>query len=166
MKALTFGIVAIIVTAVVGLSATGTIQAAKAPPLAQQSASEPALSSWEQQVLNLHNQARSKKGIPALSTTDSLAQAADVRCAEIKKKFSHTRPSGKAWYTVFKDFGISYRVAGENIAWGQISPTAVHNAWMSSSGHRANILNSSFRQAGVGHCTKNGTNYWVVLFKG
>jgi uncharacterized protein YkwD len=166
MKALTFGVVAIIMATVVGLSTTGTIEAAKAPPPAQQSASESALSSWEQQVLNLHNQARSKRGISALTTTDSLAQAADVRCTEIKNNFSHTRPSGRAWYTVFKDFGISYRVAGENIARGQSSPTAVHNAWMSSSGHRANILNSSFRQAGVGHCTKNGSNYWVVLFKG
>lgn len=45
---------------------------------------------------------------------------------------------------MIKDFGLSYRTAGENIAYGQRTPQAVVNAWMNSNGHRANILNTSF----------------------
>ena len=61
-------------------------------------------------------------------------------------------------------FGISYRTAGENIAMGQTTPEAVVNGWMNSEGHRANILNSSYTQIGVGYAA-NG-HYWTQLFIG
>jgi uncharacterized protein YkwD len=55
--------------------------------------------------------------------------------------------------------------AGENIAAGQTSPDQVMTSWMNSSGHRANILNSSFGHIGVG-IVKNsaGTIYWTQDF--
>jgi uncharacterized protein YkwD len=171
MKALTLTLVAVVATMVIGITATGTTQAATTPSYGEDAVGTSALSpsvwsDWEKQVLSLHNQARAKAGKAALGGTDSLGQAAAKRCTEITQKFSHTRPSGKSWYTVFAEFGISYHYAGENIAWGQSSPTAVHNAWMNSSGHKANILNAKFTKAGVGHCTKGTANYWVVLFRG
>ncbi|MFR8737827.1 MAG: CAP domain-containing protein [Eubacterium sp.] len=55
--------------------------------------------------------------------------------------------------------------AGENIAWGQRSPEEVMNGWMNSSGHRANILNSSFKKIGVAYYVgANGRTYWTQLF--
>ena len=50
---------------------------------------------------------------------------------------------------MIKNFGISYKTAGENIA-GNSTNTGAVNAWMNSSGHKANILNSSFNYTGIG----------------
>ena len=63
---------------------------------------------------------------------------------------------------MMKSFGISYRSAGENIAMGYKTPEAVVDGWMNSSGHRANILNSSFTKIGVGY-VKDG-HYWTQIF--
>lgn len=65
---------------------------------------------------------------------------------------------------MIKDFGLSYRTAGENIAYGQRTPQAVVNAWMNSNGHRANILNTSYTQIGVGYVS-NG-HHWTQMFIG
>jgi uncharacterized protein YkwD len=49
--------------------------------------------------------------------------------------------------------GLTQWAYGENIAWGlleQGTPRSIFGAWMNSSGHRANILNRSFREIGVG----------------
>lgn len=65
---------------------------------------------------------------------------------------------------MLKSFGINYHTAGENIARGQQTPEAVVDAWMNSDGHRANILNSSFTQIGVGYVAEG--NYWTQMFIG
>ena len=44
--------------------------------------------------------------------------------------FSHTSPVYGTPFQMMKDFGITYRSAGENIARGQRSPQEVVNAWM------------------------------------
>jgi uncharacterized protein YkwD len=78
--------------------------------------------------------------------------------------FSHTSPVYGTPFQMTKSFGITYRSAGENIAHGQTSPQAVVNAWMNSSGHRANILNASFTQIGVGYVADG--HYWTQMFIG
>ena len=65
---------------------------------------------------------------------------------------------------MIKAFGLSYRTAGENIAKGYASPQAVVNGWMNSSGHRANILNVSYTQIGIGYVAQG--NYWTQMFVG
>ena len=90
--------------------------------------------------------------------------AAQVRAEEIVTSFSHTRPNGSSFSTALKEQNVSYRGAGENIAWGQRSPEEVVNAWMNSAGHRANILNERFTTIGVGHYQKGSTHYWAQLF--
>ena len=75
------------------------------------------------------------------------------------------RPDGRTFGTAITDLGITYRGAGENIAWGQKTPETVMNAWMNSEGHRANILNPNFKKLGVGYRTNGqGTPYWTQLF--
>ena len=78
--------------------------------------------------------------------------------------FSHTSPVYGSPFDMIKDFGISYRTAGENIARGQRTPQEVMNDWMNSSGHRANILNASFTQIGVVYVSDG--NYWTQMFIG
>lgn len=121
-------------------------------------------SSAAQAVLAEVNAARAQNGLSALTLDASMNRAAAVRAAELAQSFSHTRPNGSRGLTALNEAGVSYRTAGENIASGQQSAQAVVSAWMNSSGHRANILSSSFGRMGVGQATIGGRTYWVQLF--
>ena len=63
--------------------------------------------------------------------------------------FSHQSPTYGSPFDMLKNFKISYRSAGENIA-ANSSNTGAVNAWMNSSGHRANILSSNYNYTGIG----------------
>lgn len=121
-------------------------------------------SSAAQAVLAEVNTARAKNGLSALTLDANMNRAAAVRAAELAQSFSHTRPNGSRGLTALNEAGVSYRTAGENIASGQQTAQAVVSAWMNSSGHRANILSSSFGRMGVGQATIGGRTYWVQLF--
>ena len=118
-----------------------------------------------QQVVDLVNAERAKEGLAPLTVNTNVQAAAQVRAKECEQSFSHTRPDGTSFATALKEQNVSYRSAGENIAWGQRSPQEVVNAWMNSSGHRANIMNANFTTIGVGYYQNTkGTNYWCQLF--
>ncbi|MBR5308444.1 MAG: CAP domain-containing protein [Clostridia bacterium] len=123
--------------------------------------------SYITEILKLVNAERAKYGLSPLSATSTkLNSAAQKRAEEQAVMFSHTRPSGQSWTTVLSEFGVSYRRAGENVAYGQSTPEEVMSAWMSSDGHRANILGEDYTELGVGHYKKNGTDYWSQIFTG
>ena len=115
-------------------------------------------------VLALVNSERAAAGLSALTLDSTLCKLADIRAKEIVKSFSHTRPNGSSCFTVFRENGVSYRYAGENLAYGQSSASAVMKAWMNSSGHRANILGKNFGKIGISCYIANGRKYWVQLF--
>ena len=119
---------------------------------------------YASQVVALVNAERAKYGLSALKADSRVQQAAQVRAAETVQSFSHTRPNGSSFSTALTEAGVSYTRSGENIAYGQSTPQQVVNAWMNSSGHRANILNESFTTIGVGYTVVNGTAYWAQLF--
>lgn len=125
-----------------------------------------ATGSYANQVLQLVNAERAKAGLSSLTTNSTLSAAADKRAKETVQSFSHTRPNGTKFSTVLQEYGISYRTAGENIAYGQRSPQEVVTGWMNSPGHRANILNGSFSKIGIGVYQSNGVIYWSQLFTG
>ena len=111
-----------------------------------------------QSVVRQVNQERAKQGLSALRVDPKLTAAAQIRAREIVEKFSHTRPDGTKWSTVSS---VAY---GENIAKGQRTADKVMAAWMTSSGHRANILRANYGSIGVA-CVKSGNvYYWVQLF--
>ena len=116
------------------------------------------------QVVALVNAERAKQGLSALTIDTKVQQAALVRAKESAQSFSHTRPNGSSFSTALTEAGVSYRTAGENIAYGQSTPQQVMNAWMNSSGHRANILNANYTTIGMGYTVINGTAYWAQLF--
>lgn len=118
--------------------------------------------SYATEVLNLINKERAAKGLSNLKLTSGLTKSAMIRGAELTVSFSHTCPNGD---DCFKAFDYE-KTAGENIAYGQTSPSQVVNAWMNSSGHKANILNSSFKTIGIGCFYYNGLYYWVQCFSG
>ncbi|MFR8164768.1 MAG: CAP domain-containing protein [Enterocloster sp.] len=79
--------------------------------------------------------------------------------------FSHTRPDGRDFSTALSEAGASFRVSGENIAYGQRSAEQVMDVWMNSAGHRANILNPGYSRIGIGHVKDSrGVDHWVQLF--
>ena len=122
--------------------------------------------SYAYQVIELVNDERAKYGLSPLSADSTLMEAAQQRAVETTESFSHTRPNGTKFSTVLAEYGVSYRTAGENIAYGQKTPQQVVNSWMNSSGHRANILNASYTKIGVGCYKKGNTYYWSQLFIG
>jgi len=125
-----------------------------------------AVSSFESEVVRLVNEVRAKKGLKPLTENWELSRVARYKSRDMvdNRYFSHTSPTYGSPFQMIKAFGLSFRTAGENIAYGQRSPEAVVNAWMNSSGHRANILNASYTQIGVGYVS-NG-HYWTQMFIG
>lgn len=121
---------------------------------------------YEKQVVQLVNDIRKENGLQELSLNTELSKVARIKAQDMhdNKYFSHNSPTYGSPFDMMKQFGISYRSAGENIAMGQRSPQAVVNAWMNSEGHRANILNSSYTQIGMGYVADG--NYWSQMFIG
>lgn len=109
------------------------------------------------EVLRLVNQERAKDGKSSLTMDKSLLDSAMLRAVETSALFSHTRPTGENCFTA------NEKMFGENIAinW---SPENVMTSWMNSSGHRANILNASYKSIGIGVVCVDGTYYWVQCF--
>lgn len=122
------------------------------------------LSAYASEVVRLVNEARAAQGLPALKADAGVSAAAQVRASELRTLFSHTRPNGTSCFTALKEGGVSYRSAGENIAYGQQTPAAVMQAWMNSAGHRANILSKNYTTIGVGYTVVNGVPYWTQFF--
>ncbi|RHB47696.1 CAP domain-containing protein [Enterocloster aldenensis] len=134
-------------------------------PAPDQPGTDGSQDAFANEVVRLVNEERAKAGLPALTVDRGAASAAQVRAKEIERSFSHTRPDGSSFNSALTEAGVNFSGAGENIAYGQNSPEKVMEGWMNSSGHRANILNSSYTSIGVGHYQNtSGVNYWTQLF--
>ena len=122
--------------------------------------------SYESEVIRLVNEIRRENGLKPLTANWELSRVARYKSEDManNRYFSHTSPTYGTPFQMIRSFGLTYRSAGENIAYGQRTPAAVVDAWMNSSGHRANILNPSFTQIGVGYCASG--NYWTQMFIG
>ncbi|MCC8150258.1 MAG: CAP domain-containing protein, partial [Lachnospiraceae bacterium] len=123
--------------------------------------------SMSSQVLTLVNQQRAAAGLSSLSMPSVYQSMATQRALELTAYFSHTRPDGTSCFTVFEDFGVSSSSWGENIAAGQPTAALVMDSWMNTSGHRANILSSSYKYVGIACVKVSGTAYtyyWVQVF--
>ncbi|MEK5055517.1 sporulation protein [Niallia circulans] len=124
------------------------------------------VSAFEKQVVDLTNKERAKNGLPALTLDNELSKVAKAKSQDMSANnyFDHTSPTYGSPFDMMKQFGVTYKAAGENIAKGQRTPEEVVNAWMNSEGHRANILSNKFTHIGVGY-VENG-NYWTQQFIG
>lgn len=151
----------------VGLPATGavdsqTLQAIlwaygeekipkRAQPPAETPGKVPGLSNAEQRMVNLINQERQKAGLSALRANAELSRVARFKSADMIEQdyFSHQSSTYGSPFDMMKKFGIHYRAAAENIACNA-SVDAAHKALMNSPGHRANILNGTYTEVGIG----------------
>ncbi len=93
-------------------------------------------------AMELINDYRIQNGLPPLQTgNEYLNAAAQVRIMEAMEQFSHTRPNGQRYASVFTERGISYTFVCENLARGQTTAGHVVREWLSSPTHQANIIN-------------------------
>ena len=118
------------------------------------------------EVVGLVNEARSENDAGSLSRNATLSELAMQRAAEIALYYesSHLRPDDSACSTIADGVYTGWTTYGENIAIGQIDPDEVMDAWMNSSGHRANILDTDYTQIGVGCFYAGGIYCWVQIF--
>lgn len=122
-----------------------------------------------QAVLDRTNTERAQRGAAPLQLHPQLNQAAEAHAADQFNRgcnnLSHTGTDGSSPFDRIERTGLQYRAAAENIACGYGSPAAVMDGWMNSSGHRANILNSSYTHIGISATIDaNGRPYWVQVF--
>ena len=122
------------------------------------------MNSDEKEVFNLINQQRTNNGLSALKEDNEVQRVARIKAEDMvtNNYFSHTSPTYGSPFDMLKSFKISYKTAGENIAANSSNSGAV-NAWMNSSGHKANILNSSFNYTGIG--VVNSSKYGKIFVK-
>ena len=126
------------------------------------------LTADEQEVFNLINKQRTNNGLTVLKMDSEVLNVARIKAKDMvdNNYFSHNSPTYGSPFDMLKSFKVSYKTAGENIA-GNSSNSAAVTAWMNSSGHKANILNSSFNYTGIG--VVNGSKYgkiYVQMFIG
>ena len=126
------------------------------------------MNSDEKEVFDLINKQRTNNGLAALKNDSEGQRVARIKAQDMvdNNYFSHTSPTYGSPFDMLKSFKISYKTAGENIA-GNSSNSSAVTAWMNSSGHKANILNSNFNYTGIGVVSspKYGKMY-VQLFIG
>jgi uncharacterized protein YkwD len=131
---------------------------------------------YEAEVARLVNAERAKQGLPPLKVISTLTAAARYHAQDmaIDDYFNHEsmdRVGGQLQRAcgTFDRVSLWYKGwngAAENIAAGFGTPQQVMDGWMNSPGHRANILNSSYTELGVGYFAGTGTfpSYWVQDF--
>lgn len=121
-------------------------------------------------ILDLVNAQRALNGIGPLAYHEQLTQAAQAHAAnqftrDCLTQLSHTGTDGSDPGDRIARTGLSVRNWAENIACGQRTPEQVMTAWMNSSGHRRNILNSSLTHIGISVSRdSDGRLYWVQVF--
>jgi uncharacterized YkwD family protein len=119
-------------------------------------------------MVDLVNQARADNGLAPLKVNLDLARVARIKAQDMADNgyFDHNSPTYGSPFDMMTKFGISYRTAGENIAKGSTGVDSLQTAFMNSSGHRANILGSSYTQIGIGIYKTGGMYYISQMFIG
>lgn len=103
------------------------------------------------------NKERVKELENELTISPDLVLAAQLKANDMAEKgyFAHNSPDGKTpWYWL-QEAGYAYETAGENLAVNFVDSTDVHNAWMDSPTHKANIVREGFTEIGI--ATAEGT---------
>lgn len=133
----------------------------------------------EKTMLRLINQARTSRGLHAVSAHSALHKAARAHSTDMIRRdyFAHSSLSGAGIGTRARQAGYSVSgwtqwSVGEVIAWGGGAlgtPQTVFKAWMRSSGHRRVILGKRWRDVGIG-CDRGtfkgvgGVSMWTADF--
>ncbi len=128
-------------------------------------------SAEEAEVFRIVNEIRVSYGLKPYKWDANAYKAAKARCSEIEQQFSHLRPDGSNFKTIYgysdEELWYKFCSVGENLGSGQPTAQRVVDSWMASTkGHRENILNPDFENLAVAFGTYNDAYkyYWVQEF--
>ncbi|MFE0380285.1 CAP domain-containing protein [Streptomyces inhibens] len=148
-----------------GWNAKPTAGASKAPAASPSaSASAAPTSKTAARVVELVNKERSKAGCSPLTVNAKLTKAAQAHSKDMAdhRNMSHTGSDGSSPDDRITRAGYNWSAYGENVAYGYSTPESVMAGWMSSPGHKRNILDCSFKEIGVGLAQPG--DYWTQDF--
>ncbi|MFF1280393.1 CAP domain-containing protein [Streptomyces sp. NPDC058299] len=116
------------------------------------------------EIVRLVNSERAKVGCQALTLNSALTKAAQAHSADMAahQNMSHTGSDGSSPGDRITAAGYAWSGYGENVAYGYGTAEQVMAGWMASPGHRANILDCSFQEIGVGLAQPG--SYWTQDF--
>lgn len=146
-------------------TARPTAQPTKAPSMDEDYTTD-SISAQEQKAWNLLNADRASNGLSGLTLDPELSRLARLKSEDMRDKhyFAHQSPTYGSASEMLKTFGYSFTSVGENIA-HHATVDKAQAAFMSSDGHRRNILSSSWTKVGIGVCyDENGFVYLTQLF--
>lgn len=114
----------------------------------------------KQEIFNLVNAERIKKGLEPLKENILLNKSAELKAEDLIEKnyWDHNSPQGVEPWVFFKKVGYSYSEAGENLAKNFYNPQDVVNDWMNSQKHRENILKNVYEEMGIAVIVPTVTN--------
>ncbi|MFJ5797607.1 CAP domain-containing protein [Streptomyces decoyicus] len=147
---------------------TGAAQKPAAAPAASKTTSSSKTtakaSAATDRVVELVNEERSKAGCSKLTVNAKLTKAAQDHSKDMAdhRNMSHTGSDGSSPDDRITRAGYQWNSYGENVAYGYSTPEEVMKGWMSSPGHKKNILDCSFKEIGVGHAQPD--DYWTQDF--
>ena len=144
---------------------TGLPTSSKAPS-SEDDYTTVSVSAQEQFAWNLLNNDRTANGLSALPLDAELSRIARIKAEDMRDQgyFAHESPTYGSVSSMLRHFGYSFTAAGENIA-HHATVEKSQAAFMSSDGHRRNILSSSWTRAGLGVAyDPSGFVYLVQLF--
>lgn len=148
-------------TAALGLFGLGSVvQQCAPPPIVQ-------VERVQDGAVNSVNGYRAGAGLAPLVVDTRLTSAAQSHANDMasRRLMTHTGSNGSNAGQRIAVYGYGAAMWAENVAAGYTTATDVVNAWMNSSGHRANILNSQLVNIGVAAATgSNGVRYWTMVF--
>ncbi len=141
----------------------GTVNSGSTTTGTTSSTSSANVATAEKNAVELMNADRRANGLSDLKVSSAVTAVARSHAQDMvnRKFFSHSNPDGKTPSDRLKAAGISYSAVGENIA-ENTSVQAAETAFMNSSGHRANILNSNYTTVGIGVAYDSAGNVYVV----
>ncbi len=128
-----------------------TKPAVTTPPSTGDDYTTPSISVQEENAFILLNQDRIANGLSALKLDPVLCEIARAKSRDMHENhyFAHTSPTYGSASDMLRYFGYSFQSVGENIAHHATIEKA-QAAFMSSTGHRRNILGSQWTKVGIG----------------
>ncbi|MFF3771485.1 CAP domain-containing protein [Streptomyces sp. NPDC002232] len=159
------GVLTVLTGMYVATPATGTTAAAPDAPHRAQAATgkDPR---YVRDVVALANAEREKAGCGPLRSERRLRAAAQAHADDMAARdyYEHHSPEGRDAGDRISGAGYAWSTWGENIHRGPKTPAKAMEDWMDSPGHRANILNCSFKDIGVGVALAANGPWWVQDF--
>ena len=128
--------------------------------------SSPSEAEVELASFNLINQDRKDQGVPPLILDSQLTAVARAHSMDMRDRnfMAHVNPDGNSFSDRLRKAGVSFRIAGENLAVTiRMSDPATYanSEFLGNTAHRANLLNRRFTRVGVG-VARSGSKYWIT----